>query len=61
MLGSLIILLSGWAWFARFVSPAAAFQAGVAPFLIGDMIKVALAAAVLPSGWAILRKTSRKG
>jgi biotin transport system substrate-specific component len=61
MLGSLIILLSGWAWFARFVSPAAAFQAGVAPFLIGDVIKVALAAAVLPSGWAILRKTSRKG
>lgn len=60
-LGSLIILLSGWAWFALFVNPAAAFQASVAPFLIGDAIKIALAAAVLPSGWAILRKTSRKG
>jgi biotin transport system substrate-specific component len=60
-LGSLVILLGGWAWLARFVSPAAAFQAGVAPFLIGDVIKLALAAAVLPSGWAILRKTSRKG
>ena len=60
-LGSLVILLGGWAWLARFVSPAAAFQAGVAPFLIGDVIKIALAAAVLPSGWAILRKTSRKG
>ena len=61
VLGSLIILLSGWAWLARFVSPAAAFNAGVAPFLIGDAIKIALAAAVLPSGWAILRKTSRRG
>ncbi|HEX8891222.1 MAG TPA: biotin transporter BioY [Pyrinomonadaceae bacterium] len=61
MLGSLVILLGGWAWLARFVSPAAAFQAGVEPFLIGDVIKIALAAAVLPSGWAILRKTSRKG
>jgi len=60
-LGSLVILLGGWAWLARFTSPATAFQAGVAPFLIGDVIKVALAAAVLPSGWAILRKTTRRG
>jgi biotin transport system substrate-specific component len=59
-LGSLVILLGGWAWLARFVSPAAAFQAGVAPFLIGDVVKIALAAAVLPSGWAILRKSSRR-
>src|SRR5205085_7034719 len=59
-LGSIIILLSGWAWIVRFVSPAAAFQIGVAPFLIGDIIKIALASAVLPSGWAILRKSSRK-
>jgi biotin transport system substrate-specific component len=55
-LGSIVILLGGWAWLARFVNPAAAFNAGVAPFLIGDVIKVALAAAVLPSGWAILRR-----
>ena len=59
-LGSILILLGGWAWLARFVSPAAAFEAGVAPFLVGDCIKIALAAAVLPSGWAILRKTSRR-
>jgi len=60
-LGSIVILLGGWAWLARFVSPAAAFQAGIAPFLIGDVVKIALAAAVLPSGWAILRKSSRRG
>lgn len=59
-LGSIVILLGGWAWLARFVSPTAAFNAGVAPFLIGDLIKIALAAAALPTGWAILRKTSRK-
>lgn len=59
-LGSILILLSGWAWLSRFVSPAAAFQAGVAPFIIGDVIKIALASAVLPSGWAILRKSSRR-
>jgi biotin transporter BioY len=59
-LGSVVILLGGWAWLARFVSPMAAFNVGVAPFLPGDLVKIALAAAVLPSGWAILRKTSRK-
>ena len=59
-IGSLVILVGGWAWLARFVSPSAAFAAGVEPFLIGDVIKVALAAAALPSGWALLRKSSRR-
>lgn len=58
--GSIVILLSGWAWLSRFISPAEAWQVGVAPFLIGDVVKIALAAAVLPSGWALLkRKRSR--
>ena len=61
MIGSIIILLSGWAWLARFVGPTGAWQAGVAPFIIGDLIKVVLAAAVLPSGWAIVRKASQRG
>ncbi|PYS50409.1 MAG: biotin transporter BioY [Acidobacteria bacterium] len=59
-LGSILILLSGWAWLSRFVNASAAFQAGVAPFLIGDVVKIVFAAAVLPSGWAILRKSSRR-
>ncbi len=54
--GSIVILLSGWAWLARFVSPVQAWQAGVAPFIVGDVVKIALAAAALPSGWAILRR-----
>lgn len=57
-IGSIVILLSGWAWLTRFVGTAAAWQAGVAPFLIGDVIKIALAAAVLPSGWALLKRKS---
>ncbi|HEX8492332.1 MAG TPA: biotin transporter BioY [Pyrinomonadaceae bacterium] len=57
-LGSIIILSSGWAWLTRFVGPTGAWVAGVAPFLIGDVIKIALAAAVLPSGWALLKRKS---
>ncbi len=57
-IGSIIILMSGWAWLSRFVGPASAWAAGVAPFLVGDVIKIALAAAVLPSGWALLKRRS---
>lgn len=59
-IGSVLILLSGWAWLARYMPGALAFHEGVTKFLIGDMIKVLLAAAVLPSGWALLRKASHK-
>lgn len=56
-LGSLVILGAGWAWLALFYSgPAAAFGAGVLPFLVGDVVKIALAAAALPAGWALLRR-----
>ncbi len=61
--GSAIILLGGWAWFAILTNtpPVAAFKLAVWPFLAGDIIKIALAAAVLPTGWALLkRKASGK-
>lgn len=60
-LGSALILLCGWAWLARFTSPSAAFATGVAPFIAGDILKVALAAAALPAGWSLLkRRASRR-
>ena len=58
-LGSLVILAGGWAWLALASGDAArAFQLGVAPFLLGDVVKIALAAAALPTGWALLRRTN---
>ncbi|HEX5707680.1 MAG TPA: biotin transporter BioY [Pyrinomonadaceae bacterium] len=57
-LGSLVVLLGGWSWLAAVTgSGAEAFRLGVLPFLPGDVIKIALAAAVLPTGWALLRRT----
>ena len=57
-IGSAIIFLGGWAWFAILTntSPIAAFKLAVLPFLLGDVIKIALSAAVLPTGWALLKK-----
>ncbi|HZH31496.1 MAG TPA: biotin transporter BioY [Pyrinomonadaceae bacterium] len=54
--GSIIILFGGWLGLLRFYAAGQAFALGVAPFIIGDILKIALAAAVLPSGWALLRK-----
>jgi biotin transport system substrate-specific component len=57
-IGSVIILLGGWAWFAVLTNtaPIAAFKLAVLPFLLGDVVKIALGAAVLPTGWALLKK-----
>ena len=56
-IGSAIILLGGWAWYAILTNtPAlAAFQIAVVPYLLGDAVKIASAAAVLPTGWALLK------
>jgi biotin transporter BioY len=61
--GSIVILLAGWAWFSVLMHTPlpAAFTVSVAPHLIGDVIKILLAAAALPTGWALLkRKASGK-
>jgi biotin transport system substrate-specific component len=56
-LGSLVILLSGWAWLSLWFMPASvALHEGVIKFLVGDVVKIALAAAALPSGWALLNR-----
>lgn len=58
-IGSALILVSGWAWLCQLMPPLVAYTAGVEPFIIGDIVKIILAAAVLPSGWYLLdRKAS---
>ena len=57
-IGSAVILLGGLGWFMVVMNtpPVAAFKVSVLPFIAGDVIKIALAAAVLPTGWALLKK-----
>ena len=57
-IGSAIILLGGWAWFSIVTnsSPILVFYDAVGKFLVGDLIKIAAAAAVLPTGWALLKR-----
>ena len=55
-LGSLVILLCGWGWLSRFMPAGAALHEGVLKFLVGDVVKIALAAAALPSGWTLIKR-----
>jgi biotin transporter BioY len=43
-----VIYAGGWAWLAVLTNPRTAFEVGVAPFVIADIIKVAFGAALLP-------------
>jgi biotin transport system substrate-specific component len=56
--GSVIIILCGSAWFALLMrtSPFNALQMTVIPFVPGEVVKILLAAAVLPSGWRLLKR-----
>lgn len=43
-----VIYLGGWSWLAVQFGPRAAFAMGVAPFVLADIVKVAIGAAILP-------------
>jgi len=57
-IGSIIIMLSGWAWYSVVLhtSPLLTLYATVIKFIPGDIIKITLAAAVLPSGWKLVKR-----
>ena len=57
-IGSIVIMLSGWLWFSLVMktSPAITLFATVLKFIPGDIIKISLASAVLPSGWKLLKR-----
>ena len=58
VLGNLIIYVGGIAGLARYFQAEERLMKGMIPFLIGDAIKIILAAAALPGAWAL---TDRAG
>ena len=60
LVGELIIFGLGVAWLEQFIGIDKAIAAGVTPFLWGETAKIALATALLPATWSILKKTGRR-
>lgn len=54
-LGNLVIYASGLAWLARFAPDLpTTLSWGLWPFLPGDVVKIVLAAGLLPAAWGLL-------
>jgi biotin transport system substrate-specific component len=51
-----IMLAMGFGWLASLIGAEKAWAFGVAPFIVPDLIKVALAAALVPAVWSLLPK-----
>ncbi|HIE51076.1 MAG TPA: biotin transporter BioY [Armatimonadetes bacterium] len=59
-LGNAVIYLCGLPWLAHFVGEGQVWAAGLLPFLAGDGLKAALAAALLPFVWQVVRGQSEQ-
>jgi biotin transport system substrate-specific component len=51
-----VIYLGGWSWLAIQLGGSAAFTAGVAPFVLADIVKVAIGAALLPKAQELVSR-----
>jgi biotin transport system substrate-specific component len=56
LLGNLVIYTFGLIWLSTLVGGQNALAFGLYPFIIGDLLKIALATALLPLGWRLLGK-----
>ena len=55
MIGNAIIYVTGASWLATFIGAQKALTAGVLPFLYGDILKLAVAAGLMPVAWRLVK------
>ncbi len=56
MAAEVVMMAMGFAWLALLIGADKAWQFGVVPFIVGDLIKVALAASLVPAVWSIVAR-----
>jgi len=55
LLGNIVIYIPGLIWLSLFVGTEKAIQFGLIPFMLGDIVKLILAAVSLPLIWSALK------
>ena len=62
LLGSVVIYLIGVPWLAAglAVTGTEAMELGLVPFIVGDLLKVAIAGLLLPGTWALVTRLRRQ-
>jgi biotin transport system substrate-specific component len=67
LVADIVIFALGFAWLSWFaqlssgatgLGPAAAWTGGVLPFLLADLVKIALAACLIPAAWLLVNPKS---
>lgn len=56
LVAEVVMMAMGFSWLALLIGAEKSWQFGVAPFIVPDLVKVALAAAAVPAIWALLPK-----
>jgi biotin transport system substrate-specific component len=56
LLALAVIYLGGWSWFAMLTDARTAFASAVAPFVIADIVKIALGATLLPKAQELVSR-----
>jgi biotin transport system substrate-specific component len=54
LVAEVIMMAMGFAWLATIIGAEKAWQFGVVPFIVPDLVKVALAASLVPAVWSLL-------
>ena len=54
LVAEVIMMAMGYGWLASLIGAEKAWQFGVVPFIVPDLIKVALASAIAPAVWSLL-------
>jgi biotin transport system substrate-specific component len=57
LIGTAIIFGCGIAWLATLIGLSQAISAGLVPFLLSEAVKIALATALVPSAWRLMRRS----
>jgi biotin transport system substrate-specific component len=62
VLGNVVIYALGVGWLMSYahVGLAKGLELGFTPFLLGDAIKIAVAAGLLPAAWVLVRRVERR-
>jgi biotin transporter BioY len=53
-----VIYVGGWSWLAILAGPRVALTLGIVPFVIADLVKIAIGAALLPYAQRLVTHSS---
>ena len=59
LIGNIIIYMFGVVWLSGFIGVKHAIEFGFWPFLIGDVIKIAIASFLMPKAWHLIRNIQK--